>query len=381
MAFLLLLTACGNNEGSKEIPQTQPIATSGTETLSGNWYRQYEGTIAGKHVVVDLEHTGNNKLVGNYTYDEHDVLLELYAENDSLKNGLYYIYESNPASREEENDYHNNAHWSVTFSNGKITGKWISEDGSKKYDITLKEVNYKTSYRFSVFTQDDSAVVKLKSFSVSAQTTDQWCMPGNMPAADKEFLSASILQILGCTSGEKAEDCIKKQNTTYFNNYRKDIDVDITEDESHMYNHEASRILSVVYNKKGFVILEEGNYQYMGGAHGMHGSTYTCLDVTGKKIWHLSDVLTVDTSALSAILETEARHIFNIPAGEKLSERLLVDTINVTDNFHFTSAGITFHYNPYEIASYADGEVSLFIPFNRLSAYLTPNFKKRMNLQ
>lgn len=380
MVFLLLLTACGSNEGNKGTPPTQTTAAGGGEVLSGNWYRQYEGTIAGKHVVVDLEHTGDNRLMGTYTYDEHDMLLELYADNDSSLNGSYYIFESDPTSREEENDYHNNNHWVVVFSNGTIKGQWVSEDGKKKYDISLREVDYKDSYRFNIFRHNDSAVVKLKGFSVSAQTTDQWYVPGEMPAPEKEFLTTALLEVLGCKLGEQAEDCIKKQNNDYFESYRKEVDADITEEDSHMYNHEMSRILTVVYNKNGFVTIEEANYQYMGGAHGMYNSSYTCLDVTGKKIWQLDDVMDIDTAAISAILETETRRIFKIAPGEKLSERLLVDTVDVTGNFYFTSAGITFVYGPYALASYADGEVSLFIPFNRLSTYLTPEFKKRMNL-
>lgn len=381
IAAMFLLTSCGSNEGNKEVPQTQPTTTSSAETLTGNWYRQYEGTIAGKHVVVDLEHTGDNRLVGNYTYDEHDMLLQLYAENDSSINGSYYIFESAPTSREQQNDYHNNNHWVVTFSNSTIKGQWVSEDGKKKYEISLTEVDYKNSYSFQVFRQYDSASVKLNGFSVTAQATDQWYMPINMAAPEKEFLTTSLLQIIGCKSGEQVADCIKKQNNdTYFDSYRKEVDSDITEEDSHMYNHEMSHILSVVYNKKGFVIIEEGNYQYLGGAHGMHSNKYTNLDVAGKKVWRMGDVMTVDTAALSAILETEARRIFKIATGEKLSERFLVDTIDVTDNFYFTSAGVTFVYAPYAIASYADGDVYLFIPYNRLSAYLTPEFKKRMQL-
>lgn len=375
MAFLLLLTACGNNEGKKETPQTPSTTTGSAETLTGTWYRQYMGTVAGRPVTVDLEFS-NGRLSGTYTYDEHDLLIDLYA-SDSSTAGKYFMYETNPLLRPEDKG---DDHWLLSFTGGTATGQWVSYDGAKKYDIRLQEVDYKNTYKFDLFSQDDSVVVKLKNCSVSAQTTNSWYAPAAMANADKQFFNSIVLRTFGCKEQQPIADCIKKANATYFAEYVSGIDSSISEEESHMYNHEMSRILSIAYNKNGLILLVEGNYQYMGGAHGIHGSSYTCIDMAGKKVWQLGDVITVDTPALIALLEADARDLFHIATNEKLSDRLLVDTINVTDNFHFTSAGITFHYNPYEIASYADGEISLFIPFSRLSAYLTPDFKKRLNL-
>jgi Protein of unknown function (DUF3298) len=45
------------------------------------------------------------------------------------------------------------------------------------------------------------------------------------------------------------------------------------------------------------------------------------------------------------------------------------------ENFYVTTAGIGFLYAPYEIKSFADGEVNLLVPFSALNAYLQPGFK------
>jgi hypothetical protein len=49
---------------------------------------------------------------------------------------------------------------------------------------------------------------------------------------------------------------------------------------------------------------------------------------------------------------------------KNLSEILLVDEIEVTDNFFLTGKGICFVYQPYEIGPFSMGEQEIYIPFS-----------------
>lgn len=66
---------------------------------------------------------------------------------------------------------------------------------------------------------------------------------------------------------------------------------------------------------------------------------------------------------------------------EGIKSRYFADRIMPNGNFILTHKGITFNYTPYEIASYAEGEVLLFVPYSSIKELLTPAFKQRMNMQ
>jgi len=50
-------------------------------------------------------------------------------------------------------------------------------------------------------------------------------------------------------------------------------------------------------------------------------------------------------------------------------------------NFYFNDKGLAFMYNPYEVASYAQGQIVVFIPFNELKSYLVPAFAERIGFK
>ena len=59
-------------------------------------------------------------------------------------------------------------------------------------------------------------------------------------------------------------------------------------------------------------------------------------------------------------------------ANAPLSKLLLVKTLPVTRNVYLTSGGAVFVYLPYEIAAYAYGQISVFVPFSAMQGLLKP---------
>ncbi|PZP49269.1 MAG: hypothetical protein DI598_08250, partial [Pseudopedobacter saltans] len=101
-----------------------------------------------------------------------------------------------------------------------------------------------------------------------------------------------------------------------------------------------------------------------------HYLTNICLDVFSKKQLRLNDIITLDTLSLGKML-TEI--------GNKEND-LNKEFITPSKNFNFTKEGISFNYEPYALASYAAGIVSINIPYFKIKNYLQPDFKARMNL-
>ncbi len=132
----------------------------------------------------------------------------------------------------------------------------------------------------------------------------------------------------------------------------------------------------VVYNEKNILSLAVSNYDFEGGAHGSHGTSLVSYNLTEKKVITLNDIFASDYKPiLNKALETSLRKKFKLAPKDSLSNILFDNKIEATDNFCITQKGILFMYNPYEIASYAAGEIDLYIPFAEIKQVLNPNLK------
>lgn len=112
-------------------------------------------------------------------------------------------------------------------------------------------------------------------------------------------------------------------------------------------------------------------YQYVypyGAAHGMQGTSYVNYYIPGEQL------LTADN-----LFESSNRaDIINTIRAAAKDQYASVDTmvdpeeIESYENFYVCPANITFVYEPYEIAPYAAGQVSVTVAPYQLYDYLTP---------
>ena len=114
-----------------------------------------------------------------------------------------------------------------------------------------------------------------------------------------------------------------------------------------------------------------------GAAHGMTVHRYIDYSLVDGKIITLPDLFTQKGLAeLPAAIQAQA---------DRMASTLGITTISALpayDNFYLSAAGdIVFAYQPYEVASYAQGEVKVpFYPYE-LAQYMTPYALKLFNLQ
>lgn len=104
-----------------------------------------------------------------------------------------------------------------------------------------------------------------------------------------------------------------------------------------------------------------------GAAHGMYGTRYINYDLARGAVITLSDIFTADgIRALPQIIAAAAR---NLRAAIGRTE---IDALPAHGNFYITpDATVVFAYSPYEVASYAQGEIQIPIPAYLLAEYLT----------
>lgn len=374
-----LLASCGNKHNEKSTAQSNTVTAANADApIPDNTYRRFSGTIAGQPVVMHLVAEKDAAFSANYYYVKQGRSIDVYIVKDSTGANNYTVEEQTGKGDET------NAHWNVTITNGAIKGKWVSADGKKSYDIDLKADLPAGAIPLEVYTDQDSIALFPGKAGPSADISYRILLPAaDANSDDAAFVRKALLSDLGCDSLHETDikACIKKSMQEYGESYKNEVaDMYDSSSENASLNYYSSVGYNVIYNEDGMLVLQNVGADYSGGAHGNYGSSYLNLDLKNKKEWKLEDIMTVDSAALSALLEQEARTLFQIPAKQKLDEALLVDKIDANGNVYITNTGITFHYVPYEIAAYAFGESDLFIPYSKISNLLKPAFKKRMKL-
>jgi hypothetical protein len=161
---------------------------------------------------------------------------------------------------------------------------------------------------------------------------------------------------------------------------QKNAFLSVPDDSLEMYVEGAST--EVAYADARILSLSQSWYNFAGGAHGMHGTSYQNVDLQHARRITLSDIIDTLSAkpALEKILEKAFRKNFPFEEGEKLKDVLLVEKIEPTENFMLTAKGIGFQYDPYEIAAYAYGPIFIYITFKEIQSYVKPEFKKLVGL-
>ena len=118
-------------------------------------------------------------------------------------------------------------------------------------------------------------------------------------------------------------------------------------------------------------------YSYTGGAHGLGGSEYLTIDMTTHKVLTLPDI--IDQKKLPEVKELLWSFYTNFGATKDEEAFTKKTDFDVSKNFYLAHDGIHFIYHEYEIASYAEGEQDLVIPWAWLQRenLLTSDFVKQ----
>jgi len=252
---------------------------------------------------------------------------------------------------------------------------WYKGNSGTTYEVNLNETYPDGAYRFSVNSFSDSMIaLPEKKESPVAKISFTY-----VSSPDNEWLNKEVKKELGVDTTMSFGEGIKKEVSSYFAGYRDQLPKEgDTSIPLSVFNYERQQTVFISHNSNGFVVTEAFYYEYSGGAHGNHGSAFYCYDVVNKKQLRLSDIITTDSTVLQPILEKYFREQYHIKSS--LQEVLFDNHISANDNFYFNEKGIGFVYNPYEIASYAQGQINVFIPFSALQKYINPAFRARVRL-
>lgn len=112
------------------------------------------------------------------------------------------------------------------------------------------------------------------------------------------------------------------------------------------------------------IVFETSYYLFTGGAHGYGGMRFLNYDAhTGKLLTH-SDLIS-DIPAFTDFVEQKFRTEYQIPEGENINSTRFFfddDKFVLPENIAVTDQQVILVYNPYEVSSYADGQLRFVFP-------------------
>lgn len=374
---ILVLASCRDEAGKSGAGGQESLTED--KSVSGDFYKRLTGTIAGKQITLHL-HRAGDWVGGAYSYDAVGIPISLTAWNDSTPgDNTFDLVEFSEAGPLDDSYTYPTLRITLTPDGAK--GTWTSADSTRRYDVVLKESYDGDATRMKVLSFADSA--RLVDSRPTPQATARFAaVEHTEDGNEKSSINSAIQRLFGESVGSWRA-IFSASARHFFVEYRAANEADTTDPsslESEMYNWSTEQRATVWMNWNDWLVIRDFQADYTGGAHGNHGSAFLVLDRKTARMWTLTDVV-ADTSALLPFLHTAALDRWGLSPEASLDERLLVDAVPLTSNFYATPTGLGFVYNPYEIASYADGEVHLFIPYKRILLLLTEDFKQRMGLR
>lgn len=146
-----------------------------------------------------------------------------------------------------------------------------------------------------------------------------------------------------------------------------EVKVNLDPDMSSINESSASvRYLGQNYNIASFEYRTD--YFPAGAAHGSYSTSYVVFDLAKKKNLKLDDILKTNVKF------NLKQNLFSYNSEWLDAHNITLSDLKVSENFYFGANGLVFIYPLYELASYAEGESELTVPYSELRELLKPEY-------
>lgn len=144
---------------------------------------------------------------------------------------------------------------------------------------------------------------------------------------------------------------------------------------------------SLLHNEhilKGYAMYESNKifsytverYVFMGGAHGITTRMFRNFDKQTGNLLNEEDLFTENymDNLTPLLIQNLIRQNEGMESADDLeAASYYVESIKPNNNFYVSDEGITYVFNPYEIAPYYMGEIDILIPASELKPFLNAN--------
>lgn len=383
-----LLTGCNSGPDTSAAQSTTaraPVAASGAQLTDspGTWYRQYRGVLPGSSDSITLhlqclpgsvEDASLGRLVGFYTAADghpYELLGNLPAATDSLT--LREVSAEVVPQNEE------GPRWLLAQHGSRLTGTRAEKS------IVLRQVRVPVGIR--LVSRSFTARVPARPTHLQDTIAGRVGLHALLPVGSgSNTLKVNLLHDLRADSlatrpALTLDALWKEQLRRFTKEYQQEAGLLLTELEQDTSSYRPLATLRYEQQTSTHVLWNEGNllsigyftYDYSGGAHGNYGTTVCSYDTRTGRALRYPDIFRAGSEdQLEQLLGRYARPALGLQPGQPLSDALFENTLPATRNVYLTSAGAVFVYPPYAVASFAQGEIRVFVPVSALRPLLKP---------
>ncbi|MGB0787961.1 MAG: RsiV family protein [Marinirhabdus sp.] len=135
--------------------------------------------------------------------------------------------------------------------------------------------------------------------------------------------------------------------------------------------YEVTVSVSEIYRAPALRCLKMEQWSYTGGAHGYGSTGFENFDPrTGTRV--TTAMLLRDSAGFTAYAEKKLKETYGIPQGENINAKgfwFKEGAFHLPGTLGITAEKIIVHYNPYDVAGYADGPIQVSIPINEVAHF------------
>lgn len=125
----------------------------------------------------------------------------------------------------------------------------------------------------------------------------------------------------------------------------------------------------VTYRSPEVICIALNSYLDTGGAHGNTNVRFFNFDPLTGNLLEMDDLIS-NIDGLSALIKTQLKSEIKANTTEPLDHAFIGSDFKFPESIGYSDEGLIILYNPYEIASYAQGIVEFSIPFEDVNSYL-----------
>lgn len=198
---------------------------------------------------------------------------------------------------------------------------------------------------------------------VKAQGDDQFAKTVN------DAVGAVVAASLTISPDEEAKVNSLDEGVSNFINDFRDYKAEFAESPA---GYEIKVVSKVSYQDANLLSIALDTYTYWGGAHGYGSKSYLNFDVqTGEQLDN--EALIKEEGDFKTFVEKKFREQQNIPADGSINDTGYMfenESFSLAESMGFEDDDMVLVYNPYEVASYAEGQITVRVHIEDVKQFL-----------
>ncbi|MCH4155094.1 MAG: RsiV family protein [Muribaculaceae bacterium] len=194
----------------------------------------------------------------------------------------------------------------------------------------------------------------------------------------QKLFSDVVLEIPGDSMPvEKAVVQYAKNSVSQFGDPGEmSADEDVEFDPNTSYNFNLITNITVKYNSKGIIVFCKEELTKRNGDLSKPVHNYYTFDLKTMTQVQISNLFNEENvSNVTELIKQQLMKQLKVSDEDELNDMgyFNLDNLLANNNFYLTDAGITWNYQPDEIAVYNIGETEVTVPYGELAQYVLPN--------